>query len=98
MNRPSWELLWLLRKDQKQVDKYLNEGHKEVNANEIMEIITDSYQKVLDNNKRNLEEIGQVNLRWTLLSVLSIENQDIFFWKLMFLIDGRTRKLIAKIW
>ena len=46
-----------------QIDSYLKQGHSEVNANEIMEIITDSYQQVLDDIKRNLEKMGQVNLR-----------------------------------
>ena len=45
------------------IDKYLNEGHKEVSTNEIMSIVAESYQKVLDNIKRNLEKMGQVNLR-----------------------------------
>ena len=45
------------------IDKYLNEGHKEVSANEIMSIVAESYQKVLDNMKRNLEKMGQVNLK-----------------------------------
>ena len=45
------------------IDKYLNECHKEVSANEIMSIVADSYQTVLDNIKRNLEKMGQVNLR-----------------------------------
>lgn len=45
------------------IDKYLNEGHKEVSANEIMAIVADSYQKVLDNIKRNLENLRQVNMR-----------------------------------
>lgn len=45
------------------IDKYLNEGHKEVSANEIMSIVADSYQTVLDNIKRNLEKMGQVNLK-----------------------------------
>ncbi len=45
------------------IDKYLNEGHKEVSANEIMSIVAESYQKALDNIKRNLEKMGQVNLK-----------------------------------
>ncbi len=45
------------------IDKYLSEGHKEVNANEILAIVADSYQIVLDNIKRNLETLRQVNLR-----------------------------------
>jgi hypothetical protein len=45
------------------IDKYLTEGHKQVSANEIMSIVADSYQTVLDNMKRNLEKMGQVNLK-----------------------------------
>ncbi len=45
------------------IDKYLSDGQKEVNANEIMAIVADSYQKVLDNIKRNLETLRQVNLK-----------------------------------
>lgn len=45
------------------IDKYLSGGQTEVNANEIMAIVADSYQKVLDNIKRNLETLRQVNLR-----------------------------------
>ena len=45
------------------IDKYLQGGQQEVNANEIMAIVADSYQKVLDNIKRNLESLRQVNMR-----------------------------------
>lgn len=45
------------------IDKYLAEGQKEVSANEIMAIVADSYQTVLDNIKRNLEKLRQVNMR-----------------------------------
>ena len=44
------------------IDKYLSSGHKQVNANEIMSIVIDSYQKVLDGIKRNLEEVRPINL------------------------------------
>ena len=47
----------------KNIDDYLQTGHKEVNANEIMAIVADSYQKVLDGIKRNLESMKQVNFR-----------------------------------
>jgi hypothetical protein len=46
-----------------EVDKYLSQGHKEVNANNVMMIVTDSYQKVLDNIKRNLEDLKDVRMR-----------------------------------
>jgi hypothetical protein len=45
----------------KNIDAYLQTGHKQVNANEIMAIVADSYQKVLDGIKRNLETMRQVN-------------------------------------
>ncbi len=47
----------------KNIDDYLQSGHKEVSANEIMTIVADSYQKVLDGIKRNLETMQQVNFR-----------------------------------
>lgn len=47
----------------KNVDDYLKTGHKEVNANEIMAIVADSYQKVLDGIKRNVETMKEVNFR-----------------------------------
>jgi len=47
----------------KNIDDYLQSGHKEVSANEIMAIVADSYQKVLDGIKRNLETMKQVNFR-----------------------------------
>ena len=47
----------------KNIDDYLQSGHKEVSANEIMSIVADSYQKVLDGIKRNLETMKQVNFR-----------------------------------
>lgn len=47
----------------KEIDKYLKSGHHEVNATEIMNITVDSYQKVLDGIKRNLDEIQSVNFR-----------------------------------
>lgn len=45
----------------KNIDDYLESGHKQVNANEIMHIVVDSYQKVLDNIKRNLDDLNEVN-------------------------------------
>jgi len=47
----------------KNIDSYLQTGHKEVNAKEIMVIVADSYQKVLDGIKRNLEGMDRVNFR-----------------------------------
>lgn len=45
----------------KNIDEYLNTGHKEVSANEIMQITIDAYQNVLDKIKRNLDTMKQVN-------------------------------------
>jgi hypothetical protein len=45
------------------VDNYLKGGHREVAANEIMSIVADSYQKVLDGVKKNLDNMNQVNFR-----------------------------------
>jgi hypothetical protein len=45
------------------IDTYLQTGQKQVSANEIMAIVADSYQGVLDNIKRNIENMNQVNLR-----------------------------------
>lgn len=45
----------------KNIDDYLQGGHKQVSANEIMSIVADSYQKVLDGIKRNLETKDKVN-------------------------------------
>ena len=47
----------------KSIDDYLQDGHKEANATEIMHIVADSYQKVLDGIKRNLETMKTVNFR-----------------------------------
>ncbi len=47
----------------KSIDDYLQGGHKEVDATQIMHIVADSYQKVLDGIKRNLETMKQVNFR-----------------------------------
>ena len=47
----------------KEIDKYLQSGHHEVNATEIMHITVDAYQKVLDGIKRNLGEMRPVNFR-----------------------------------
>jgi hypothetical protein len=45
------------------IDKYLQTGHRQVNATEVMHIVVDSYQKVLDGIKRNLGEMKPVNFR-----------------------------------
>jgi phosphopantothenate synthetase len=47
----------------KNIDTYLQSGHHQVNATEIMHIVADSYQKVLDGIKRNLGEMRPVNFR-----------------------------------
>lgn len=47
----------------KSIDDYLSKGHKQVVAKEIMSIAADSYQKVLDGVKRNLETMKEVNFR-----------------------------------
>jgi hypothetical protein len=47
----------------KNIDVYLQSGHHEVNATEIMHIVADSYQKVLDGIKRNLGDMRPVNFK-----------------------------------
>jgi hypothetical protein len=47
----------------KNIDKYLQDGHHQVSATEIMHIVADSYQKILDGIKRNLGEMRPVNFR-----------------------------------
>lgn len=47
----------------KNIDDYLQAGHKQVDATQIMHIVTESYQKVLDGIKRNLEGMDTVNFR-----------------------------------
>lgn len=47
----------------KNIDNYLKTGHKSVDASEILHIVTDSYQQVLDNMKRNLEKMQRVNFK-----------------------------------
>ena len=47
----------------KNIDNYLQTGHHQVNATEIMHIVADSYQKVLDGIKRNLGEMRPVNFK-----------------------------------
>ncbi len=47
----------------KNIDTYLNTGHYQVNATQIMHIIADSYQQVLDGIKRNLDGMKEVNFR-----------------------------------
>lgn len=53
----------MLRNAIDQIDKYLLSGHRHVNANEIMIIAVDAWQKVLDGMKRNLENLDQVNFK-----------------------------------
>jgi hypothetical protein len=47
----------------KNIDVYLQTGHHEVSATEIMHIVADSYQKVLEGIKRNLGSMRPVNFR-----------------------------------
>jgi hypothetical protein len=47
----------------KNIDDYLQTGHKSVDGSEIIHITVDSFQKVLDGMKRNLEGTKQVNFR-----------------------------------
>jgi phosphopantothenate synthetase len=47
----------------KGIDKYLQTGHHEVSATQIMHITVDAWQKVLDGIKRNLGEMRPVNFR-----------------------------------
>ena len=53
----------MVNKAVKEIDIYLQSGHKSINANELMFIFADSCQKILDNIKRNLEILDQVDLR-----------------------------------
>lgn len=46
-----------------QIDNYLQTGHREVVATEIMHITMDAWQKVLDGIKRNLGDMKPVNFR-----------------------------------
>lgn len=45
------------------INEYLESGHKQVNANELIEITIDSFQRVLDGMKRNIESMKQINLQ-----------------------------------
>lgn len=45
------------------INKYLDEGHKNVNASEILHITADSFQKTLDQIKRNLEKMHGVSFK-----------------------------------
>lgn len=47
----------------KNIDGYLQTGHNEVSATEIMHTTVDAWQKVLDGIKRNLGEMNPVNFR-----------------------------------
>ncbi len=47
----------------KAIDAYLADGHKRVSGNEVMQIVMDSYQRVLDGMKRNMENVKEVNFR-----------------------------------
>jgi hypothetical protein len=47
----------------KNIDKYLQTGHHQVSATEVMHIVADSYQTVLDGIKRNLGEMRPVNFK-----------------------------------
>jgi hypothetical protein len=52
----------MINSSMENIDKYLQTGHHQLSATEIMHITVDSYQKVLDRIKRNLSEMPQVNL------------------------------------
>lgn len=43
------------------VNGYLQSGHKQVDANEILTIVTESFQEVLDKIKRNLEQAKTIS-------------------------------------
>lgn len=45
------------------INDYLKDGHKKVDPTQIMHIVSDSYQKVLDGIKRNLDNMKQVNFK-----------------------------------
>ena len=45
------------------IDVYLKSGHRQVVGNEVLAIVVDSYQKVLDGIKRNLENMEKVGMR-----------------------------------
>lgn len=47
----------------KNIDDYLAPGHDEVDATQIVHIVCDSYQKVLDNMKRNLGKMKEVRFK-----------------------------------
>jgi len=47
----------------KNIDDYLACGHVTIDGTQIMNIVADSYQKVLDNIKRNIGEMDRVNMR-----------------------------------
>ncbi len=47
----------------KNIDEYLQTGHKQVDATQIMHIVANSYQTVLDKIKRNLDSMNTVNFR-----------------------------------
>lgn len=47
----------------KNIDSYLKPGHMEVEGNEIMSIVADSYQTVLDGIKRNIDAMKKVRMR-----------------------------------
>lgn len=44
------------------IDAYLKPGHQQVNANEVMAITLSSFQGVLDNAKRNLESMKEMEM------------------------------------
>ena len=47
----------------KNIDDYLETGHKSIDAIQIMYIVVDSYQKVIDGMKRNLDKMNTVSFR-----------------------------------
>lgn len=45
------------------IDAYLKDGHNGINSKEVISIVTDSYQKVLDKMKRNLDVMHEEILK-----------------------------------
>lgn len=56
-------LAGMVQKSIVDIDTYLADGHKTVNASEIMAITADAFQSVIDGVKRNLEANAKVMLQ-----------------------------------